>query len=434
MKMKSFLLFVFIFGMPFCAFSAERILWEKEFPSRINAMGISGDGTKILVSIEPQFNSIKDDMYYSGTKNTYFGSKLIAMDSHRNVLWEFEYKNSTGVYVISNAVISKNGAYVACTVSEIVQESRMVGSVEEKSMKIFDERYVRKVLFFTEKGDLLWSLDLMGNPAISPDGKHIFISPVLAESGDPKDDYYLLNSKGDILWKINRKDVKSQAWMSKDGRYIIKDSDLYAIDKSVVMSVAGIISEVNGNYLSSIDSSIFDSPKLHSREWVFRVYEIGKKRILVEKTSKKKKTYFKGETFISPIDETRYRLGKHYLTSFEANKNIDKRGVNEKILILNKNESILTKIDNNDFRYEINGNYLLTLEDKNVVVLKYPVKSKSVGSVIEMYDISGEEIWSVNLAGLCSVFQSSDNGSSIITYETAFNQNRSKLFYINGAY
>ena len=114
---------------------------QESTQSIINAMGISGDGTKILVSIEPQFNSIKDDMYYSGTKNTYFGSKLIAMDSHRNVLWEFEYKNSTGVYVISNAVISKNGAYVACTVSEIVQESRMVGSVEEKSMKIFDERY-----------------------------------------------------------------------------------------------------------------------------------------------------------------------------------------------------------------------------------------------------------------------------------------------------
>jgi hypothetical protein len=205
-----------------------RLVWKKEFNTRINFIAISSDGRRIAVTVDTIDEKIKDDRYYKGVRYYSYGSKLYYLDGGGNVLWSYE---CGPMCALREVEMSDDGKYIVCSLLEYETEDREVGKMQVG--------YYKEVLFFNSEGRLLWTFKAScAEIRVSSDGNYVLLIPS-SDEGEVLDNFYFLDKTGKKLWEVkpNRDPWLNKGFMSKDGKYIAIGNRLYDNNKNVLLDL-----------------------------------------------------------------------------------------------------------------------------------------------------------------------------------------------------
>ena len=376
-----------------------KLLWEKSFKSEITSVAMSSDGTKIAISLAPECEEVKDEIYLYKTRKECKAETggLYYFDKSGKLLWKYNYKSnkeektiekieiieyknkdksyvpdgtlgrkynigepildkvpvkkhignyyiSTDTYKLSRCVMNADGNYISCVLNKLVTEEKMGTDTETWKESLYRHRYFEsyKVLFLNTEGKLLWEMDVRGFPSITDDGKYVFINPETDGQGFSLNDHCLLDNKGKVLQRIKSKWLPNGK-ISNDGKYFFTEKALYDIKGNIIFKLDKILDKPNENSFADIYADKISV--IHYEYGPFKIYDFNKKKIFQKK----------GNEFWRFTDTHVIGKGKDKLTIFSIN---DGKKVGELPYSLKTGSGVLLLVDRR--------RYLLTFVRQNI--------------------------------------------------------------------
>jgi|GEM_PF-4913484 len=242
--------------------AGRKLLWQKTFTSEINSAAENSDSSRIALTMDPESRTIKDNSYFKGIKTIWHGSKFYYLDNKGSILWEYTPPASTEMYMLKNASISGNGEYTSCSLIKLKTTDKTIIDRDGNQIRTkTQESYYDSILFFDSKGQLKWSQNIKGETNLSANGNYLFITPATDEDNRPLDDFYFLNNKGTVLWKVKAGDQLMTYGMTQDGSRIFIGDTLYDNTGKVQWKLKdGLFTYISGNGLFGI-VQYFERPK-----------------------------------------------------------------------------------------------------------------------------------------------------------------------------
>lgn len=189
------------------------LLWHKEFETEIHAISISSDGKILAVTLAS---------FFKGEKRV--GTKLVFLNTKGDIQNEYEHIMEREDHRLDYMTMSDDGKYVVCTLFDI-------------------HNLARRTMFFNSNAELLWSIEAMGTPIISSDGRYVLIIPDIYE-GEFFENCYLHNAEGERLFEmvisgINYPHISVMPIIgcTSDLKYISFDGRLYDRNKNILLDL-----------------------------------------------------------------------------------------------------------------------------------------------------------------------------------------------------